>query len=127
MSNLTCFFSQKFSLIKVGFLMIRVICRTRKGGVFIEANKWLCEKTRLPLKLTDQRFQSAARSQNETAEWVPREAGEHRLFHSAAIDRRSNRRIGLDKNRGPTTVSFGGFGTADQTAELTREIKINQV
>ena len=107
--------------------MIRVIIRTREKDVFIEANKWLSEKTRLPLKLTDRRFHSAARPQNVTAEWLPREAGELRLFHSAATDRRSNRRMAPDKNMGATTVSFGGFGTADQTAELTREIKINQV
>ena len=107
--------------------MIRVTFRTRESGVFIEANKWLSEKTRLPLILTDRLFQSAARPQNETAEWVPRKAGEYRLFHSAATNGRSNRRIGPDKNRGTTAVSFGGFGTADQTAVLTREIKINEV
>ena len=123
MSNLICF----FSLLKIGFLIIRVTIKTRERDVFIEAKNWLCEKTRLHLKLIDQRFQSAARPQNETSEWVPREAGKHRLFHSAATDRRSNRQIAPDKNRGATTVSFGGFGTADQTAELTREIKINQV
>ena len=127
MSNLTCFFSQKFSLIKVGFLMMRVTIRTRKSGVFIEANKWLCEKTRLLLKLTDQRFRSAARPQNETAEWVPRETGEHRLFHSTATNHRSNCRIGPDTNRGATAVSFYSFVTADSIVELTRELKINQV
>ena len=92
---------------------MRVIFRTRESGVFIEANKWLCEKTRLPLKLTHRRFQSAARPQNETAELVPRETGEHRLFHSAA----TNRRIGPDTNRDATAVSFEGFGIADSTVE----------
>ena len=101
MSNLNLL----FSLLKIGFLIIRVTIRTRESGVFIEANKWLCEKTRLPLKLIDQRFQSVARPQNETAEWVPREAGEHRLFHLAGTNRRSNCRIGPDKNRGTTAVS----------------------
>ena len=38
-----------------------------------------------------------------------------------------NRRIAPEKNRGHSATSFGGFGTADQTAELTREKKINQV
>ena len=111
MSNLNLL----FSLLKIGFLIIRVTIRTRESGVFIETNKWLCEKTRFPLKLTDRRFQSTAKPQNETAEWVPRDAGEHRLFQSAA----TNCRIGPDKNRGPTAVSIGGF----ETAELTREIK----
>ena len=113
MGNLKCF----FSLVKIGFLIFRVMWRTREKDVFIEAKNWLCEKTRLPLKLTDRRFHSAARPQNVTAEWVPREAGELRLFHSAATDRRSNRRIRPDKNRGPTAVSFGGFGTAVSTRE----------
>ena len=93
--------------------------RTREKDVFIEANKWLSEKTRLPLKLTDRRFHSAARPQNVSAERVPRETGELLRFHSAATDRR----IGPDMNRGTTAVSFDGFRTADQTAELTREIK----
>ena len=105
MSNLNLL----FSLLKIGFLIIRVRIRTRESGVFIEVNKWLYEKTRLPLKLTDRRFQSATRPQNETVERVPREAGEHRLFHSAA----TNCRIGPDKNRGTTTVSFGRFEPTD--------------
>ena len=75
---------------------MRVTLRTREKDVFIEANKWLSEKTRLPLKLTDRRFHSAAGPQNETAEFVPRETGEIRLFHSAATDRRSDRRFGPD-------------------------------
>ena len=91
MSNLNLLFSH----LKIGFLIIRVTIRTRESGVFIEAKNWLCEKTRLLLKLTDQRF------------------------HSAATNRRSNRRIRPDNNRGTTAVSFGGF----VTAELTREIK----
>ena len=107
--------------------MIRVTFRTRESGVFIEANKWLCEKMRLPLKLTDRWFQLEARLQIKTDELVLRETEEYQLFHSAATNRQSNRQIGPDKNRGTTAVSFGGFGTADQTAELTREIKINQV
>ena len=53
---------------KIGFLIVRVIVRTRENDVFIEANKWLSEKTRLPFEITDPRFQSAARPQNSTAE-----------------------------------------------------------
>ena len=68
MSNLICF----FSLLKIGFLIIRVIIRTRERDVFIEAKNWLCEKTRLPLKLTDRRFHSAARPQNVTVKLVQR-------------------------------------------------------
>ena len=64
MSNLKNF----FSLVKIGFLNFRVIIRTREKDVFIEANKRPREKTRLPLKLADRRFHSAARPQNETAE-----------------------------------------------------------
>ena len=101
MSNLICF----FSLLKIGFLIIRVTIRTRESGVFIEANKWLSEKTRFPLKLTDQRFDLVAMPQNVTAELLPIEARELRLFHSAATDCRSNRRIAPDKNRGASTVS----------------------
>ena len=93
MGNLICF----FSLVKIELLIIKVIIRIREKDVFIEANKWLSEKTRLPLKLTDRRFQSAARPQNETAKWVPRDAGELRRFHSAATDRRSNRRMDLTR------------------------------
>src|SRR5579862_6370404 len=98
-----------FSLLKIGFLIIRVTIRTRESGVFIEANKWLSEKTRLPLKLTDRWFQSAARPRIETSKLVPRETGEHRLFHSAAI----NCRIGPDTNRGATAVSFSSFVIVD--------------
>ncbi|KAK0584179.1 hypothetical protein LWI29_008643 [Acer saccharum] len=45
--------------------------------------------------------------QNVTAELVPRETGELRRFHSAATDRRSNRRIELD-----TTVEQQRFHSA---------------
>ena len=41
LGNLICF----FSLVKIGFLIVRVIRRTREKDVFIEANKWLSEKT----------------------------------------------------------------------------------
>ena len=97
--NQKCF----FSLVKIGFLKFRVIFRTREKDVFIEANNWLREKTRLPFEIADPRFHSAARPQNSTAEWVPREQGKHRRFHSA--------------------VSFGGFMTADYDRRLRpREI-----
>ena len=36
---------------------------------------------------------------------------------SAATTADPNRRIGPDKNRAPWAVTFGGFGTADQTVE----------
>jgi hypothetical protein len=64
MGNLKSF----FSLVKIGFLIFRVIRRTREKDVFIEATKWPSEKTTLPLKHADRRFHSAARPQNETAE-----------------------------------------------------------
>ena len=112
---------------KIGFLIFRVIRRTREKDVFIEASKSPREKTTLPLKHADRRFHSAARPQNGTAEWVPRKAGEHRRFYSAATDRRSRPQNGPDKNRTHSAVSFGGFGTADQTAVSTREIKKCQV
>ena len=103
--------------------MIRITIRTRESGVFIETNKWLCEKTRFPLKLTDRRFQSAARPQKETAELVPREIGENGLFHSVATNRRSNAELDLTQTgvqrrfhlAGTTTVSFGGFKTIELT------------
>ena len=34
-----------FSLVKIGFLIVKVIRRTREKDVFIEVNKWLSEKT----------------------------------------------------------------------------------
>ena len=45
--NQKCF----FSLVKIGFLKFRVIVRTREKDVFIEANNWLREKTRLPFEI----------------------------------------------------------------------------
>ena len=65
--------------------MIRVMIRTREKYVFIEANKWLHEKIRLPFEIADLRFHSAAKPQNSTAEWSPERTGELRRFH----DRRS--------------------------------------
>ena len=62
--NLKCF----FSLVKIGFLMIRVMFRTREKDVFIEAKNWLREKTRLPFEIADPRFHSVARPQNSIAE-----------------------------------------------------------
>jgi hypothetical protein len=44
MGNLKSF----FSLVKIGFLIFRVIRRTREKDVFIEANKRPREKTTLP-------------------------------------------------------------------------------
>ena len=41
MGNLKSF----FSLVKIGFLIFRVILRTREKDVFIEAIKWPSEKT----------------------------------------------------------------------------------
>ena len=64
MGNLKSF----FSLVKIGFLIFRVILRTREKDVFIEATRWPSEKTTLPLKHADRRFHSAARPQNGTAE-----------------------------------------------------------
>jgi hypothetical protein len=64
MGNLKSF----FSLVKIGFLIFRVIRRTREKDVFIEASKSPREKTTLPLKHADRRFHSAARPQNGTAE-----------------------------------------------------------
>jgi hypothetical protein len=64
MGNLKSF----FSLVKIGFLIFRVIRRTREKDVFIEASKRPREKTTLPLKHADRRFHSAARPQNGTAE-----------------------------------------------------------
>ena len=94
--------SLSYPYIKPQLWFVHEISQSINGNpysVFIEANKWLSEKMRLPLKHTDQRFQSVIRSQIETAELVPRETREHRLFHSAATNRRSNCLIGPNTNR----------------------------
>ena len=125
--NQKCF----FSLVKIGFLKFRVIRRTREKDVFIEAKNWLHEKTTLPLKLADRRFHSAARPQNETAELVPRKAGELRRprppiqtaewdltrigHHRRFRNRRSNRRNETERINRPGLN--GGWKPPIRTAE----------
>ena len=61
--------------------------------IFIGIKNRACEKTKLPLKTHDLRF------------------------HSAVVAAERNRRISPERGRGQSAVSFGGFVTADQTAE----------
>ena len=61
--------------------------------IFIGIKNRACEKTKLPLKTHDLRF------------------------HSAVVAAERNRRMSPERGRGQSAVSFGGFVTADQTAE----------
>src|SRR5579862_8305216 len=79
--NLKCF----FSLVKIGFLIMRVIIRTREKDVFIEAKNWLREKTRLPFEIADPRFHSVARPQNESRENMGNIGGFIRQFHDRRL------------------------------------------
>ena len=77
-------FSQVSLNISLGFLGSEDLWFwTRDKDVFIETKNRAGEKTNLPLKSHDRRFHSAARPQNSTAEWVPREQGKHRRLRSA--------------------------------------------